>query len=97
MNHSDSQPDDPLVPIAFFSNFSEAGMACELLVNNGIQASLSGRNFGGLEPLLIPGGFSEIRLLVPADEADRALELYNAFFASPFPEELANEPEANHG
>ncbi|MFN0087453.1 MAG: hypothetical protein ACKVX9_18835 [Blastocatellia bacterium] len=87
-----AQPDAELVVIAYFPNSAEAGMACELLVNNGIHASLSGSNFGGLEPLLIPGGFSEIRLLVPADEAGRARELYDAFFVSPAPENLAELP-----
>ncbi len=83
--NSASNPEDQLVPIAFFSNYTEAGMVCELLINNGIHASLSGGNFGGLEPLRLPGGFSEIRLLVPAPEAERAQELYDAFFASPTP------------
>lgn len=100
----DPQSDAELVTIAYFPNSAEAGMACELLINEGLHASLSGGNFGGLEPLLVPGGFSEIRLLVPADEADRALELYNAFFASPpppLPEEAPEESptisEADHG
>ena len=77
---NDPQNDD-LVKSAYFANSAEAGMACELLVNNGVNAALSGPNFGGLEPLLLPGGFSEIRLLVPADEAVRARELYDAFFS----------------
>jgi hypothetical protein len=68
------------VTIAYFANSAEAGMVCELLVNNGIQAMLSGANFGGLEPLPLPGGFSEIRLVVPAAESERARELYEAFF-----------------
>lgn len=67
--------------IAYFSNSAEAGMACELLVNNGINATLTGGNFGSLEPLPLPGGFSEIRLTVPAAEAARAKELYEAFFS----------------
>jgi hypothetical protein len=76
-----NRQDNDLVTIAYFANSAEAGMACELLVNNGINATLSGTNFGGLEPLLRPGGFSEIRLLAPASEAERAQELYDAFFS----------------
>jgi hypothetical protein len=43
---------------------------------------LQGAFFGGLEPLLTPGGFSEIQLLVPEDEFERARQLYEAFFES---------------
>jgi len=32
--------------------------------------------------LLTPGGFSEIQLLVPEDEFERARQLYEAFFQS---------------
>ena len=71
-----------MTPLAHFSNSAHAGMVCELLNNNGIDAMLSGQNFGGMEPLLMPGGFSEIQLLVPADQLDRAQELYDAFFAA---------------
>lgn len=73
--------DEEFVTIAYFANSAEAGMVCELLANQGLNATLTGANFGGLEPLPMPGGFSEIRLVVPADEADQARELYNAFFA----------------
>ncbi len=66
--------------VAYFSNLPEAGMVCELLKNNGINAVLRGANFGGLEPLPLVGGFSEIQLVVPDDELDRAKEIYNAFF-----------------
>ncbi len=71
-----------LVPVAHFAKSAEAEMARELLANNGINAILQGANFGGLEPLLVPGGFSEIQLLVPEDEAERARQMYEAFFAS---------------
>jgi len=89
------EPDknEKLVPIAYFSNSAEAGMACELLVNNGIDASLGGANFGGLEPLPLPGGFSEIRLVVPVSEAEQAKALFDAFFSSNA-EELAEDQEA---
>lgn len=81
------------VTIAYFSNSAEAGLARELLENQGIQATLGGGNFGGLEPLPLPGGYSEIRLLVPAGEAERARELYDAFFNadSPPPDEQPSE------
>jgi hypothetical protein len=52
------------------------------LANNGVDAVLQGAFFGGLEPLLTPGGFSEIQLLVPEDEFERARQLYEAFFES---------------
>ena len=71
-----------LKTVAYFSNSAEAGMAAELLENNGIAAVVQGGNFGGLEPLRIPGGYSEIRLGVAEDDFDRARELYTAFFSS---------------
>ncbi|MGH9846508.1 MAG: putative signal transducing protein [Blastocatellia bacterium] len=85
--------DEGFVTIAYFANSAEAGMACELLANNGVNATLTGANFGGLEPLPMPGGFSEIRLVVPADEAERARELYDAFFA--VDEEAPNKEAEN--
>ena len=66
-------------------------MARELLANNGIDAILQGAFFGGLEPLLTPGGFSEIQLLVPEDEFERARQLYEAFFESE--QQALNEDE----
>jgi hypothetical protein len=71
-----------LVPLAHFANSAQAEMARELLANNGVDAILQGANFGGLEPLPLPGGFSEIQLLVPEDEFERAQQLYEAFFES---------------
>jgi len=71
-----------LKTVAYFSNSAEAGMVAELLENNGITAVLQGGNFGGLEPLLIPGGFSEIRLAVAESAYEKARELYEAFFSS---------------
>ena len=68
--------------LAYFSNSAGAGMAFEFLINNGIDAVLQGANFGSLEPLLLPGGFSEIRLMVPESEFERARQLYEAFFES---------------
>jgi len=80
MNDIEENEKNEFVTIAYFSNSAEAGMVCELLVNNGINAGLTGANFGGLEPLPLPGGYSEIRLIVPATESERAKELYEAFF-----------------
>jgi hypothetical protein len=70
------------VTLANFAKTTEAEMARELLVNNGVYAVLQGGHFGGLEPLLTPGGFSEIQLLVPAHEFETARQLYEAFFES---------------
>lgn len=74
------EPEINLVPLAHFSNSIEAGMVRELLENNGIGAILQGVNFGGLEPLLMPGGYSEITLLVPEAELENAEQLRAAFF-----------------
>jgi hypothetical protein len=71
-----------LKTVAYFSNSAEAGMVAELLKNNGINPVVQGGNFGGLEPLLIPGGFSEIRLAVAETEYEKARDLYEAFFSS---------------
>jgi Putative prokaryotic signal transducing protein len=70
------------VTLAHFAKSIDAEMARELLANNGVDAVLHGAFFGGLEPLLTPGGFSEIQLLVPEDEFERARQLYEAFFES---------------
>jgi len=79
------------VTLARFAKSAEAEMARELLANNGIDAVLQGAYFGGLEPLLTPGGFSEIQLLVPEDEFERARQLYEAFFESE--QQALNEDE----
>ena len=71
-----------LKTVAYFSNSAEAGMAAELLENNGITVVLQGGNFGGLEPLRIPGGYSEIRLCVAEKDFEQARSLYLAFFSS---------------
>ncbi len=68
------------VALAHFPNSAQAGMVSELLENNGIASILQGVNFGGLEPLLMPGGYSEITLLVAESELERAQQLYDAFF-----------------
>lgn len=79
------------VTLAHFAKSAEAEMARELLANKGIHAVLQGAYFGGLEPLLTPGGFSEIQLLVPEDEFERARQLYEAFFESE--QQALNEDE----
>ncbi len=78
----DNEQEVSFVTLAHFAKTAEAEMARELLANNGIDAVLQGAYFGGLEPLLTPGGFSEIQLLVPEDEFERARQLYEAFFES---------------
>lgn len=78
----DSEREGAFVTLAYFAKSIEAEMARELLANNGIDAILQGAYFGGLEPLLTPGGFSEIQLLVPEDQFERARQLYEAFFES---------------
>jgi Putative prokaryotic signal transducing protein len=81
-NSKDPQQDEDFTTLAYFSDAARAGMVCELLMNNGIEAVLRGANFGALEPLPMVGGFSEIRLIVPTADFNRARELYNAFFVS---------------
>ncbi len=80
-NHAPSEV--TFAPLAYFPNMTEAGMVCELLVNNGIRALLRGASFGALEPLRLPGGYSEISLLVAQPDFMRAQQLYQAFFAHP--------------
>lgn len=79
------------VPLAYFSNAAEAGMVCEMLVNNGFRAILSGANFGALEPLPLPGGYSEIKLLVAKPDFMRAQQFYQAFFERQSPLEELEE------
>jgi hypothetical protein len=86
-------PDDEIaegrfVQLACFSNSIEAGMVHQLLCNNQIRAVLQGANFGSLEPLPMPGGFSEIKLLVPQGQLEQATALYQAFFEESEWEEL---------
>ncbi|HEX5082928.1 MAG TPA: DUF2007 domain-containing protein [Blastocatellia bacterium] len=76
----DSEREGSFVTLARFGKSTEAEMARELLANNGIGAVLQGVYFGGMQPLLTPGGFSEIQLLVPEDELEDARQLYEAFF-----------------
>jgi len=78
----DSEREIKFVTLAHFAKSIDAEMARELLANNGVNAVLQGAYFGGLQPLLTPGGFSEIQLLVPEDEFERARQLYEAFFQS---------------
>jgi hypothetical protein len=61
---------------------------------DGLRTADRGATFGGLEPLLIPGGFSEITLEVAEPDFQRAQELYDAFFAEPPPQAVAEAEEA---
>jgi hypothetical protein len=79
------------VTLAHFAKSIEAEMARELLANNDIDAILHGAYFGGLEPLLMTGGFSEFQLLVPESEFERARSIYEAFFESE--DQTLNEDE----
>ena len=71
---------EPWVKLAVFANAVEAGMVDQLLRNNNIDTALQGANFGGLEPLPLIGGYSEIQLLVRKSELEEAQQLYDAFF-----------------
>ncbi|MDX2042592.1 MAG: DUF2007 domain-containing protein [Acidobacteriota bacterium] len=88
-----NQPEINFVALAHFSNSVQAGMVSELLENNGIASILQGVNFGGLEPLLMPGGYSEITLLVAESELERAQQLYDAFFDQQADSVLAEDSE----
>lgn len=68
------------VPLAHFANSAEAEMALEMMHNNGIRAVLSGEYFGALDPLPLPGGFSEITMLVASADFGTAREIYDAYF-----------------
>ena len=83
------------VPLAYFSNAAEAGMVCEMLLNNGFRAILSGANFGALEPLPLPGGYSEIKLLVAQPDFMRAQQFYQAFFERTAPPEAEVDEETD--
>ena len=76
----DSDREGAFVTLAHFAKSIEAEMARELLANNGIDAVLQGASSVWLEPLVEPGGFSKIQLLVPENELERARQLYEAFF-----------------
>ena len=80
MNSEENREQVEFVRLASFSNSTEAGYVLELLTSNGIRALLEGANFGSLEPLLMPGGFSEIQLLVAEPDLERGTALYEAFF-----------------
>lgn len=68
------------VRLASFPNSIEAGFVLELLLENEVRAVLGGANFGALEPLLIPGGFSEVNLMVDERDLEKAQALYEAYF-----------------
>ena len=80
MKKEDDKTNLDFVRLASFPNSTEAGFVLELLTNNGVRALLEGANFGSLEPLLMPGGYSEVQLLVASADMERARALYEAFF-----------------
>lgn len=84
-----------LTPVAHFGHTAMAEMACEMMRNNGIRAVLSGAHFGALDPLPLPGGFSEIALLVPKAELERAQEIYEAYFAGDGQSQIDELPAAS--
>src|SRR6266511_325684 len=77
-----SEREGAFVTLAHFAKSLDAEMARELLANNGVDAVLQGVYFGGLEPLLTPGGVSEIQLLVAEAELARARQLSRALVQS---------------
>lgn len=66
------------VPLRSFKTSSEAQMVAEMLVNSGVRAFVEGGEFA-----VLPGAFSE-EIVVMVDERDlsRAIEIYEAYFAS---------------
>ncbi len=78
-----------LVELAHFSKSSEAGMVKELLENNGIGVIERGSSLSEL----MPGGYSEITLLVDENEMERAQQLYEAFFEEQAGEALPEDAE----
>src|SRR5215468_9420199 len=96
MKMSESEDNDregAFVTLAHFAKSIEAEMARELLANNGIDAVIQGASSIWLEPLLEPGGFSKIQLLVPEDKLERAREIYEAFFGGEALRELEDDEE----
>ena len=65
-----------LVCIKTFANRAEAGMAKSMLEANGIKASVSADDAGGMRPEL---GFTSggVKLLVLEDNVDSAVEFLN--------------------
>jgi hypothetical protein len=63
--------DRDLVPVAQFSDWSEAHIACGFLKANGLQAVLHDTNLVSIG-LPVGQGVSGIKLMVPKDEAREA-------------------------
>jgi hypothetical protein len=75
-----------LVPMRNFGNAAEANLVAGLLEENGIRAFVPGGEF-----TVAPSSFSnEIVLLVDERDLDRAVALYDAYFA----EDVALEADA---
>lgn len=93
--NTEEQGDLELTVVAHFGNAAMARMACEMMRNNGLRATLTGAHFGAIEPLPLPGGFSEITLLVAKEDFERASEIYEAFFEGDGGSEIDELPESS--
>jgi hypothetical protein len=95
VSNIEDQSDLELTVVAHFGNAAMAQMACEMMRNNGLRATLTGAHFGALEPLPLPGGFSEISLLVAKEDFERAQEIYAAFFEGDGRSEIDQLPDSS--
>jgi hypothetical protein len=80
---------DELVELANFPNASEAEMVQELMETNGIATSLRGEE----DPIGATSGAEPVTLLVTAEDAERANELYEAYFAGEGGEPVEEEEQ----
>lgn len=83
------EPEINLVELAHFSKSVEAGIVKELLENNGVSVIIRGLSLSDL----MPGGSSEVTLLVPEEDLERAGQLYDAFFERQAEEVLPEDVE----
>ena len=90
-----------LVPMRNFANAAEANLVAGLLEENGIRAFVPGGEF-----TVAPSGFSnEIVLLVDERDLERAVALYDAYFAedaaleadAPVPDDTESPSESDGG
>ena len=68
--------DTTTATVATFPTIAEADMVRELLQRNGIEATVAGE----VDPLGTNLGTAPIELTVAAEDLERALELYDAYF-----------------
>ena len=80
-------PDDELVTIATFRTLGEAHVAKGALESEGVECVLTDENIAGIYSPAIGG----IRLQVPADDKDRALEILPADEPTPADEPLPDQ------